>query len=89
MPLESTSVSARRLARESLLFAEKNNLLENYRHFSESNRGNGAIFTCGGYSVATIWTKNNVFLFDSHSCNTYGLHGPNGRAALSSFSTVS
>ena len=47
-PLERTNVSAGRLAHESLLFAEKNNLFENYRHYSESDRGNGAIFTCGG-----------------------------------------
>ena len=24
-----------------------------------------AIFTCDGYSVATIWAENNVLLFDS------------------------
>ena len=72
-----------------VLFAEKNNLYENYRHYSESDRENGAILTCGGYSVATIWAENNVFLFDSHSRNTYGLHDPNGQAVLLSFSTVS
>ena len=89
-PLEGTNVSARRLAHESLLFAEKNNLFENYRHYSESDRGNGAIFTCAGYSVATICAENNRFLFDSHSRNTYGLHDPNGKAGnLLSFSTVS
>ena len=88
-PLEGTNVSARRLAHESLLFAEKNNLFENYRHYSESDRGNGAIFTCGGYSVAIIFAENNRFLFDLHSRNTYGLHDPNGQAVLLSFSTVS
>ena len=72
-----------------VLFAEKNNLYENYRHYSESDRGNGAILTCGGYSVATTWAENNVFLFDSHNRNTYGLHDPNGQAVLLSFSTVS
>ena len=33
-PLKGTNVSARRLAHESLLFAEKNNLFVNYRHYS-------------------------------------------------------
>ena len=87
--LEGTNVSARRLAHESLLFAENNNLFENHRHYSESDRRNGAIFTCGGYRAATIWAENNVFLFDSHSRNTCGLHEPNGQAVLLSFSTVS
>ena len=30
-----------------------------------------------------------MFLFDSHSRNTYGLHDPTGQAVLLSFSTVS
>ena len=88
-PLEGTNVSARKLLHESLLFAEKNNLFENYRHYSESDRGNGAIFTCGGYSVGTIWSENNVFLFDSHSWNTYDLHKLNAQTVLLSFSTLS
>ena len=37
-PLEGTNVSARKLAHDSLLFAEKNNFFENYRHYSESER---------------------------------------------------
>ena len=81
-PLERTNVSAGRIAHESLLFAENNNLFENYRHYSESDRGNGAIFTCGGYHVAIIWAANNVFLFDLRSWNTYGLHDPNGQVFL-------
>ena len=67
------------------VFAEKNNLFENYRHYSESDRGNGEIFTCDGYSVATIWAENNVFLFDLHSCNTCGLHDPNDRTVFFMF----
>ena len=53
-PLGGTNVSAGRYADESLLFAKKNNLFENYRHYSETNRWYVAIFTFGGYSVATI-----------------------------------
>ena len=87
-PLEGINVSARRLAHESLLFAKKNNLFEDYRHYSESDRGNEPLFTCDGYSVATIWDENNVFLFDSHSWNTYGFHDSNEQAVLLSFSTV-
>ena len=70
IPLEGTNISAWRLAHESLLFAEKNILFENYRHYSESDRGNGAIFTCGGYNVATIWVENNVF----YLIYTVGIH---------------
>ena len=70
------------VAHESLLLAENNNLFQNYRHYSESDRGNGAIFTYFPYCVATKWAENNLFLFDSHSRNTYGLHDPNGQAVL-------
>ena len=87
-PLEGTNVSARRLSHESLLFAEKKNLFENYRLYSENDRGNETIFTYGEYSVATIWAENNVFLFDSRSRNTDGLHDANGRAVLLSFTIV-
>ena len=69
-PLEGTNVSARRLLHESLLFAEKNNLFKNFSHYSESDRGNGEILTCRGYSVATIWAENNVF----YSIDTVGIH---------------
>ena len=85
--LESTNISVQgdfclTFAHESLLFAENNNLFQNYRHYSESDRGNGAIFTYFPYCVATKWAENNLFLFDSHSRNTYGLHDPNGQAVL-------
>ena len=41
------------------------------------------------YSVATIWAENNLFLFDSHSRYTYGLHDHDGRVLLLRLSTVS
>lgn len=44
---------------------------------------------CGRYSVAAVWTDNNVFTFDSHSRNTDGLHDPNGWGVLLSFATAS
>ena len=72
---------------ESLLFADKIKLIENCRHYSESNIGNETIFTCGGYGVATI-SAENVFLFDSHSRNTDGLHNLNERNLLLSFSLL-
>ena len=70
LQIEGASISVTRLALESNLFSERNNLFENYIHYSPSEKGNGAIFTCAGYSIATIWSNNDVFIFDSHSHNT-------------------
>ena len=48
------SVSVGMLARESSLFIEINELFEKFRQSSDRDRGNGAIFTCGGFSVAWV-----------------------------------
>ena len=87
-PLKGTNFSAG-LEHESLLFGEKNKLFEYHRHYSESDRGNWAIFTCGGYSIATTYTENDTFLFDWHSRSTDSLNDTNRRTLLLSFSTVS
>ena len=76
--LEGTNVSVRGLAHESLLFAETNDLFENYRHDSESDRENG-----GNFHMSWIKYCDNVFLFDSPSRNKYGLHDPNVMDELS------
>ena len=70
------------------MFVDIDNLFENYRHYNGDQRGNGAIFTCGGFSFATIWCVNSFFLFDSHSPNIDGFNDPNGRAVLLEFCTM-
>ena len=67
---------------ESHLFVDTDPLLENYRHYNSDQRGNGAIFTCGGFSFAAILCVNSFFLFDLHSRNIDGFNDPNGRAKL-------
>ena len=87
--LEGISLSVRRLALENHLFGDRNNLFENHIHYSETEKGNGAIFTCSGLSIAVIWAGDCVFLFDSHSRNINGRHDPNGQAVLLKFSLLS
>ena len=55
----------------------------------ESERGNRAIFTSAGFSIAIIWWNNSLFVFDSHSRNADGCHDPNGKAILLEFRLVS
>ena len=83
--VESSIVSVRMLARETGLFIETNVLFENFRQYSDRDRGNGTIFTCSGFSVAIIWVKNAFFLFDFHSQNVYEFHDPSGHAILLKF----
>ena len=47
-----------------ICFVDTDNLFENYRHCNSDQRGNGAIFTCGGFSFATIWGVDSFLLFD-------------------------
>ena len=74
---------------ESNLFVERNDFFANYRNYTESERGNGAIFTRAGFSIAIIWWNNSIFVFDSHSRNADGYHDPNGKAILLEFCLVS
>ena len=55
LAVEGASASVTMLARESSLFSETNEPFKNFRQDSDRDRGSGAIFTCGGFSVATIW----------------------------------
>ena len=63
--------------------------MKNFRQYSDRDRGSGAIFTCGGFSVAIIWMQNAFFLFDSHNRNVYGFHDPPGHDILLKFSSIS
>ena len=49
--IESINISTKILVQESNLFAERNDLLANYRNYTESERDNGAIFTCACLSL--------------------------------------
>ena len=55
------------------------------RHCSNNNQGSGAIFTCGRYSIAIIWSHNSVYLFDSDSRNADSFYYPSGSAVLLKF----
>ena len=73
---EGHDIFCQRLSHKSHLFVNIDNLFENYRHYNSDQRGNGAIFTCGGF--ITIWCVNSFFLFDSDSRNIDGFNDPNG-----------
>ena len=77
---EGHDISCQRLSHESHLFVDIDNLFKNYRHCNSDQRENGAIFTCGGFSFATIWCVNSFFLFHSHSRNIDGFNDPNDRS---------
>ena len=47
---------------------------------------NGAIFTCASFSFAPIRAKISIFVFDSHSRNSQGVHIPNGQSVSQSVS---
>ena len=76
------------LVHETNLFVEKENLFENYIHYDSTEKGNGAIFTCAGFSVAVVWSQHYVYVFDSHSRNSNGFHNPNGKAILLKFCSI-
>ena len=44
--IEGHSVSVKMLAHESNLFAERDDLFESYRSYSDVEKGNRAIFMC-------------------------------------------
>ena len=53
-----------------------------HKQMASERLGNGAIFTCAGFSSALIWNKNSEFLFDSHSRDRNDCHAPNGPSVL-------
>ena len=87
--IEDVHISTKMLVCESNLFVERNDSFANFRSYTESERGNGAIFTCAGFSIAIIWWNNSLFVSDSHRRNADGYHDPNGKAILLEFRLVS
>ena len=85
---EGHDISCKRLAHESHLFVDIDKLFENYRSYNSNQKDNGAIFTCGGFSFATIWCTNSFYLFDSDSRNIDSFNDPNSRAVLLEFGTM-
>ena len=55
---------------------ENIDLFLHHKRLTPDEIGNGAIFTCAGFSFALIWTKRSIFVFDSHSRNNQGFHIP-------------
>ena len=55
---------------------------------SQTDIGNGLIFTTGGYSFSLIWSKNSIFLFDSHSRDSNGSFTDQGTSVALSFKTL-
>ena len=86
--LENCLVQSQMLHCHSALFSIIN-LFEHHNNLNADKLGNGAIFTCVGYSIALIWHKNSVYVFDSHSRNEYGEHVENGQAVLLEFRSLS
>ena len=76
------------LVHESNSFVQRNDLSASYGIYTESERGNGDIFTCVGFSIDTIWWNKLIFLFDSQSWNTDGYYAI-GKAVLSELCLVS
>ena len=74
------------------ILANYSGLLRQFNIFVDhlnTDVGNGVIFTTGGYSFSLIWTKNSVFLFDSHSRDLNGSFTEQGTAVALSFKTLS
>ena len=85
---ERHSVAVKKFAGERNLFAERNDLFENCRCYSDAEKGNGVTFMCCGFSITIIW-KDQFFIFDSHGRNTTGFHDTNGKVVLVKFSAIS
>ena len=86
--IEDVHVSTKILVCESNLFVKRNVFFSNFRNYIESERGNGAIFTCTGFSIAIIWWNKSLFVFDSHRRNGDGYHDPNEKAIILEFRLV-
>ena len=64
----------------------KNNIFEETALTRDT--GNGLIFMTGGFTISLIWSKNAVFLFDSHSRDGNGAFTNNGSSVVLSFKSL-
>ena len=87
--IEDVHVSTKMLVCEINLLVKRNDFFANFRNYIESERGNGAIFTCTGFSIAIIWWNKSLFVFDSHRRNGDGYHDPNEKPIILEFRLVS
>ena len=87
MQIESLDIKLKMLQHHSDLF-NNIDLLIHHKRLTPNEIGNGAIFTCAGFSFALIWTKKFIFVFDSHSRNSQGVHTPNGQSVLLEFRSI-
>ena len=60
--IENFDLNGVMLHHESHLMQDKNELFEDYRHLTQRNTGEGAIFKCAGFSAAILWNKTSLFL---------------------------
>ena len=63
-------------------------LLLNHKLLTSAEIGNGAVFTCTGFSFTLIWRKNTIYVFDAHCRDSEGTDVPNGPAVLLEFKTL-
>ena len=76
------------LDHKSHLMQGINDLSENYRYPTQKNIGDGEILTSASFSVAVMWSKTSVFLFDFQICKDQGFHDNNGKAKLPEFRSM-
>ena len=65
---------------------QKDNIFED--HETVTDIGNGIIFMTDGYTIFLIWSKNFVYLFDSHSRDRNGGFISDGISVALSFKSL-
>ena len=68
--IEYIHVPASKLAHKINLFVQKDNLFENCRHNNTSEKGDGAISVCEGFSIIVLRSENHVYFFNFYSSNS-------------------
>ena len=80
--IENNNIEIEMLSEHFGLLGQKNIFQD---HNSICDTGNGLIFTTSGFSFSLIWSKNCIFLFDSHSRDQNGIFVSSGTSVLLSF----
>ena len=78
-------IESKMLSQESSIFDFRNSLLQRDRAANWTDHGNGAILTSSRLSIALIWAKKLVSIFDLNSRNKEGCQVPDGKAVLLEF----
>ena len=56
--IEGYNIHTRFFVQHSDILGYNDNLFQHIRNLDSSQTGNGAIFTCGGFSILLIWGRN-------------------------------